>query len=168
VDEEAADITMTHVAWEPMVSSLVYHNVKYNRCFNPQTRHDLKVKEMTMARFVILYHRTPPGFVRPSHWDLMLQRGGHLRTWSLSSAPETGECVAAEPLPPHDQKYLDYEGPVSQDRGHVARWDQGDYQIELERDDLLQMVFHGQRLRGRAKLWRDPLSQRWWFVLEGD
>src|SRR5262245_17631602 len=82
-----------------------------------------------MPRFVVLRHETPPGYRRPAHFDLMLEEGGVLRTWALESLPPVGgEPIPAERLPDHRLDYLDYEGPVSGDRGSVSRVDFGTYE----------------------------------------
>lgn len=87
------------------------------------------------GRFVVLRHTLPADSGRSSHWDLMLEDGEVLRTWELGSllflesAASTGsETLAPEappqtprPLPDHRLAYLDYEGPVSENRGTVMR-----------------------------------------------
>ena len=73
-----------------------------------------------MPLFVVLQHDYPT-----LHWDFMLEAGKSLRTWRLMSPPTQDSEVGAEPLANHRLRYLDYEGPVSGDRGHVARWDAG-------------------------------------------
>lgn len=90
-------------------------------------------------RFVVLEHDHP--FL---HWDLMLETDGTLRTWRLLAEPVGGDPVPAEPLVDHRIAYLDYEGPVSGDRGHVTRWDHGTY----EGHDDGRFVLHGDRLEG--------------------
>ena len=40
-----------------------------------------------MPRFVLLRHECPPDWVKPSHWDLMLERGQVLETWQLIDLP---------------------------------------------------------------------------------
>ena len=82
-----------------------------------------------MPRFVILRHegRDPE---QPSvHWDLMLESGGILRTWALAALPAAGEPITAEQLPDHRLHYLDYEGPLSGNRGSVTRWDHGSFEL---------------------------------------
>ena len=129
-----------------------------------------------MPRFVVLRHECPADYVRPSHWDLMLESEGHLRTWALPQPPDLGEPITAEALDDHRLEYLDYEGPVSKrpvspetkskDRGSVARWDRGTYEVEREDGDQLVVVLRGDRLCGRATLSRLPGDdQRWTFVL---
>lgn len=122
-----------------------------------------------MLRFVVLRHDCPPGYVRGLHWDFMLESGGVLKTWALSRPPD--ECVNddddgidAELLGDHRLAYLDYEGPVSGDRGHVTRYDRGQYETLSRHDDEWQVELKGVRLTGRAVLRQaaDDL-QRWTF-----
>jgi len=100
-----------------------------------------------VARFVILEHDHPY-----LHWDLMLQGAEALRTWRLSAPPRPRLPVAAEALGDHRLAYLDYEGPVKPDRGHVHRWDRGT--LLWQTDEPRRVVVHldGQRCRGTAEL----------------
>jgi hypothetical protein len=111
-----------------------------------------------MARFVVLRHDGPRGL----HWDFMLECGPTLRTWALSRLPEQGEEIECEPLPDHRPAYLDYEGPISEGRGTVERWDAGTFEIRDESDGELWVELHGQRLIGRVRLWRASDSPRDW------
>ena len=77
-------------------------------------------------RFVILNHQMPPGGERPSHWDLMLERTGTCGRGALDDEPVVGRPLRAQPLPDHRLEYLDYEGPISGQRGSVTRWESGD------------------------------------------
>lgn len=86
-----------------------------------------------MPRFVILRHEFPPGHVRASHWDVMFEHGEVLRTWAVERSPDSPGEQQAERLADHRREYLTYEGPISDDRGTVTRWDEGDY--ETLRDD---------------------------------
>jgi hypothetical protein len=77
--------------------------------------------------FVLLYHDQAGS----AHWDLMIDRGTALATWQLLDPPETlavmgGSPIRARRLADHRRIYLDYEGPVSEDRGHVRRIDRGE------------------------------------------
>lgn len=112
----------------------------------------------SMPRFVILTHDHP--FL---HWDLLLESGAVLRAWRLLAEPLSAEIIAAEPLPDHRKPYLDYEGPVSGDRGSVARWDAGTFEIppavpsDARQSDPAERIaidFAGERLRGRFVLER--------------
>src|SRR5687767_761642 len=105
-----------------------------------------------MPRFVLLYHVCPAGYARASHWDLMLESGQSLRTWALCELPHewlaaqvytaqlypacaaasAENTVSAEPLGNHRRDYLEYEGPVSDERGQVTRIDAGSYETLSE------------------------------------
>lgn len=75
-----------------------------------------------MSRFVILRHEVLSSDARGSHFDLMFEVEGRLLTWAVDQLPTLGgPPVPATPLPPHRIAYLDYEGPVSGDRGTVHR-----------------------------------------------
>jgi hypothetical protein len=74
----------------------------------------------------------------------------------LAEEPQPGKLIAAEKLPDHRIDYLDYEGPVSQDRGSVRRWDAGEYAVVEESSTRLTIVFAGRRLRGTAILEATP------------
>jgi hypothetical protein len=73
------------------------------------------------SRFVVLLHEFPPAHARARHWDLMLEEDGKLLTWALSESPQPGNSIPATPLPDHRIDYLQYEGPVSGNRGWVSR-----------------------------------------------
>lgn len=75
-------------------------------------------------RFVLLEHTTAAGV----HWDLLIERPGQERliSWRLACDPTRGVFpILAEPMPPHRKAYLDYEGPISGNRGAVRRIDRG-------------------------------------------
>lgn len=101
-----------------------------------------------MARFVILEHDHP--FL---HWDFMLEAGDVLRTWRLAEPPAPGKAVRAEFLADHRRKYLDYEGPVSGNRGTVKRWDAGTYEGDLP-DEIapgqeVELALRGKKVHGQ-------------------
>lgn len=115
-----------------------------------------------MPRFVLLTHDHPTW-----HWDFMLEHEGHLRTWRLDSDPQSPGLIRITQLPDHRLIYLDYEGPVSQQRGTVQRWDRGEYQViqptnslpagesvndVQAADEVLIVRLKGAVLRGRATL----------------
>ena len=115
-----------------------------------------------MPRYVILRHDPPADAVRPVHWDFMLESGPRLRTWALQEEPRPGATIAAVPLADHRTAYLDYEGPVSENRGTVTRWDHGTYATLREDDTIWQVRLNGSRWSGVARLRRDAEgSQRW-------
>jgi hypothetical protein len=114
-----------------------------------------------LPRFVILEHDHPI-----LHWDLMLEAGSVLRTWRLARAPEiNGPSIEACPLADHRILYLDYEGPLSGQRGSVRRWDSGEYESVAEVEGLeIRNRMMGQRVHGMATL--RVIDDRWLFQLE--
>jgi hypothetical protein len=117
-----------------------------------------------MFRFVILLHETPPGSNRATHWDFMLEVGDVLRTWALVDEPRVGTPISAEALPDHRLAYLDYEGPVSRNRGCVTRWDAGHYSVEHETATDLRLRLHGTRLHCQANLSRKEDAPGIWCL----
>jgi hypothetical protein len=73
-------------------------------------------------RFAILYH---DGVANP-HFDLMFESepGSKLVTWRSPCWPLLQPVVLTK-LPDHRRDYLEYEGPVSGDRGQVKRISSG-------------------------------------------
>ena len=115
-----------------------------------------------MLRFVILCHDSPRG----EHFDFMLEAGDALKTWAMPQSPEAGVEMDCEALADHRLAYLDYEGPVSGERGAVTRWDRGTYTLERQSEAEWAVELAGARLTGHVTLLRsadDP--KRWRFSL---
>ena len=74
-------------------------------------------------RYVILSHDHPT-----QHFDFMLEKEGVLQTWRLNLLPGNAPFLA-EKIHDHRLEYLEYEGPISNDRGVVKRMDRGKYEI---------------------------------------
>lgn len=91
---------------------------------------------MPRRRFVVLQHDYP--FL---HWDLLLEAGDVLKSWRLLRPVSTGLWIPAESLPDHRSKYLDYEGPVSGDRGSVKRVMAGHFEQVSADDEVIEYKF---------------------------
>ncbi len=113
-----------------------------------------------MPRFVVLEHDHPAGL----HWDLMFEQGSVLATWSLPLPPNPDHEITADGLPDHRIDYLDYEGPVSGDRGSVTRWDRGTYRVVRQTDSQWVVVVSGEKLIGCIELDRLPDQPDRWRV----
>ena len=137
------------------------------------------------GRFVILLHRTPPGYERGDHWDVMFEDGQRLRTWAVTRPPTHGCAVTAERLADHRMLYLDFEGEISENRGVVSRWDAGTYRFHLpttgwpttgwpttgwpatencgsaadEHDSVTRLILCGRRLRGQLNVFNSGGDQ---------
>ncbi len=116
-----------------------------------------------MQQFVILRHDFPE-----LHWDLMLEEEGVLKTWRLNAPPvidpaleESSIDLVAEELPDHRLEYLDYEGPVSGDRGEVLQWDRGTFSLLERSDGFIVALMTGEELAGRVTLKKMENENQW-------
>src|SRR5688572_14862819 len=117
-----------------------------------------------MPRFVFLHHETPAGYPRETHFDVMLEKNGVLRTWALEKMPTADEVILAEQLTDHRLAYLDFEGEVSGDRGRVTRVAAGDYDLTAESETEISARLRGEKLCGQLKLTRDDKNTHLWRV----
>jgi hypothetical protein len=113
---------------------------------------------------VILEHTGSADYKPGVHWDLMLEAGDGLRTWELDRRPREGSTVRATELGVHRLDYLDYEGPVSGNRGSVRRWDSGQFDVLSEAPNVIEISIHGGKLAGRMMLCRDREDEPKWSV----
>ncbi len=134
-----------------------------------------------MPRFVLLYHQCSAGYEKPSHWDFMLEWTESLRTWELQELPaswhevlsgrmraedrSTPSVVVARRLPDHRLAYLDYEGPLSGNRGRVSCCDAGTYTMIRETKDRLEIQLAGNRLQGKISLELDTEHKDQWRLV---
>ncbi len=116
---------------------------------------------MMTRRFVILRHEPGSAGPRDLHWDLLLELDGQLRTWALEREPTLATSIPASELAPHRALYLDYEGPVSQGRGVVSRFDRGTFTLHESSTDKLVIDLAGSVLQTRVTLVRTAADQRW-------
>ncbi len=116
-----------------------------------------------MPRFVILRHDSPRGV----HFDFMLEWGDALKTWALPQPPDSAVEMECEALPDHRLAYLDHQGPVSGDRGSVARWDWGEYTVQRQTETEWVVELGGRQINGLATLRRiADVPGRWVFSFQ--
>lgn len=112
-------------------------------------------KGQKVPRFAILAHDWPA-----RHFDLLLENQAVLLSWRLSEWPppsfDGGETVTilAERIGDHRSLYLDYEGPISGNRGSVHRVDDGTF-VHLSADTAYRTV----ELNGRQGCYRLSLPE---------
>ncbi len=115
------------------------------------------------GRFAILEHRTK----QDVHWDFLLEWNDVLRTWALERLPAPGLPIVAKKLPDHRKLYLDYEGPISSNRGSVRQWDCGTYHLLAKSELSFVVELTGHQLLGRVTLSRaGEDTDRWLLEFE--
>lgn len=132
---------------------------------NPEHHHAAPpTKPGAPARMVLLRHELPDG---SWHFDWMLERPGAgalaLRTFRVLDRPDDASEFPAESLPDHRRVYLDYQGPVSNNRGQVTRVAAGEVELLDERSDSISILG---TLAGRRARWLGRASPdgRWVFT----
>lgn len=120
-----------------------------------------------MFRFVILEHTLAVTPSSDDHWDVMLQaRSGLLHTWRV--ATNWPMQTQAQRLSDHRAMYLDFEGPISGQRGWVRQIDAGTYrEFVADAEGLPHRVeLNGSRFQGTLSLCcDDPTEGLWRLVL---
>jgi len=104
-----------------------------------------------MPRFALLEHDWPT-----PHWDFLLEAGPVLRAWRLAAQPAAGVPIPADANFDHRLAYLDYEGPLSGDRGCVVRRDAGTFAWVENDPGRVIVTLCGAILTGRATIDRQP------------
>lgn len=122
-----------------------------------------------MPRFAILRHEAPDP--AQSHYDIFLSQSedpaARLFSLKVAELPLKPASLIAERQFDHRPLYLDYEGPLSEGRGEVTRWDGGAHcgLADGERP-VFEVELAGQRWRGRLRCVRlagEP--ERWALTL---
>lgn len=117
-------------------------------------------------RFVILLHEMPQRDGRGTHWDFMLEEDESLAVWAIEAEPDRIEMeIPCLQLPPHRKHYLDYEGPVSKNRGNVTRFDAGTFSWIERSDSRVVVLVDGEKLVGEIEFTRhsDDAGDAWTF-----
>ena len=112
------------------------------------------------VRFVVLFHTQDRG----DHFDLMIDGGDGLTTWKMAEPPENALSreLQCRRIADHRRAYLDYEGPVSGDRGVVRQHDAGWCEVRRRGENDWRIRLEGRRVRGRFRLYRSDQSESAW------
>ncbi len=113
-----------------------------------------------MRRFAILAHSGHG----PLHYDLLLEEAETLATWQFETNPAETQSrkLPCRRLPDHRQVYLDYEGPVSGNRGEVQRIETGTWQPLCVTETRWEFELTGGTISGRFVLLAcDEAGEAW-------
>ncbi|MGO9902062.1 MAG: DNA ligase D [Solirubrobacteraceae bacterium] len=103
-------------------------------------------------RFVVQEHHATR-----LHWDLRLEHDGVAVSWAIPNGipPTPKENRLAVHTEDHPLQYLEFEGEIpkgSYGAGTMRIWDRGTFEIVKWEQRKVEVVFHGERLRGRYGL----------------
>ncbi|HEX2973251.1 MAG TPA: hypothetical protein VHP11_13030 [Tepidisphaeraceae bacterium] len=100
-------------------------------------------EEVYSLRYAVLRHE---GIPEP-HYDLLFETtaGSVLAAWRAPGWP-VGEDGVVTPLPDHRRVYLEYEGPVSGNRGTVRRVAEGHHRVQKSTPGMLVVQLENGRV----------------------
>jgi hypothetical protein len=89
----------------------------------------------------------------------MLEADGVLLTWELRELPAAWggiglDSVSATRLPDHRLVYLEYEGPISSNRGNVRRVVAGTFELLEQNEQRIRATLDSPSIRGAIELTR--------------
>lgn len=125
-----------------------------------------EVKETGRRRYVVHEHHA-----RNLHYDLRIEMDGVLRSWAVPKGPplETGERRLAVQVDDHPVGYIGFEGIIPKGQygaGEVIIWDNGTYEPVYMQEHNLEVIFHGEKLRGRYALVHMQKSPKNWLFIK--
>ena len=138
----------------------------------PEPKGRLSRAASGMPRFVVQLHEACR-----RHWDLRLEIGGVLKSWSLPVGPSVNprERRVAIPAEDHPVQYARFQGtipPGLYGAGHMLLWDEGTWEHLAEESPVeghargrLDLRLTGRKLRGAFALFRPRPSERSPWVL---
>lgn len=112
------------------------------------------------------------------HYDFRLEIGGVLKSWAIPKGPSLDPCVKrlAVQVDDHDLDYADFEGVIEEGQygaGPVMVWDIGWFEPKgrqtpeaMFEEGKLDVILHGQRLKGGFALVRMSRNPRHWLLIK--
>jgi DNA ligase D-like protein (predicted 3'-phosphoesterase) len=117
--------------------------------------------------FVVQEHNA-----RKLHYDLRLERQGVLKSWAVPKGipQKTSDKRLAVQTEDHPFEYYKFEGTIPKGQygaGTVTIWDRGTYEPKVWRDDKIEFVLVGEKLRGAFVLVKlKKAGQKDWLLMK--
>lgn len=106
-------------------------------------------------RFSIRSHIVPVDSDRQDHWDFFLESDQRLLSWEIQPFENNLPAqIQATRRKDHRIKYLDYQGPISKDRGILYAIDLGALHWETLSEDLVSGTISGKIFNGSFQIER--------------
>ena len=98
------------------------------------------------------------------HYDFLIKKNDILQCWQFSSIAniEIGELIFCKKIFDHRLKYLNYQGPISNNRGKVQIIQNGFLEIIIQEDNLVRFRIDSELLNGNFEI-RKIQSEAWEF-----
>jgi len=121
----------------------------------------MSMRNKPETEFAVLCHELADSL----HWDLLLEVGEVLATWQFPRNPcsdTSSEAIRVRRIQDHRKAYLDYQGPISGNRGQVSRIDRGTYVLMEQKSDQWTICLNGKQLRGTYQLSAGRKPEDYW------
>src|SRR5437660_7089632 len=107
------------------------------------------------------------------HWDVRLERGGVLVAFAVPKGLPTvpGDIRLAVHTEDHPMEYATFEGTIPKGEyggGRMFIWDRGTYETLKWSDREVQVVFDGQRVKGKYTFFHGGKEAKDWMVRRSD
>lgn len=117
----------------------------------------------TSGRYVIQRHQATR-----LHYDFRLEMDGTLKSWAVPKEPPFKANIKrlAIEVEDHDVNYIDFEGIIPEGTygaGKVEIWDKGRYTLKNKGADKIEIILHGEKLKGDYVLIKIKGNKNWLF-----
>ena len=111
------------------------------------------VKRVLSKKIFVIHEH----YAKNLHWDLRLEMSGVLKSWAVPKSPPLTkkEKRLAIMVEDHPLSYATFHGVIPEGNygaGTVKIWDKGTYDIKHKDEKMIEIIFHGKKLKGNYVL----------------